>query len=136
MNVDYIYIVLPLIFGIITSLFCSPKSKNNSNSTNKIKLPSQIFIIIWPILYLLIGYCWYLSINNKSCNIMFWILNLLLCSWLIIYSCLNNKIIAYLVLILSLLCSVLIYTCVTNNIQKYLISPLIVWLIIALIISY
>ena len=133
MNIDYIYIVLPLIFGIITSLFCSPKSKK---SNNNIKLPSQIFIIIWPILYLLIGYCWYLSIKNNTCNIIFWILNLLLCSWLIIYSCLNNKIIAYLILILSLLCSVLIYTCVTNNIQKYLISPLIVWLIIALIISY
>lgn len=136
MNIDYIYIVLPLIFGIITSLFCYPKSNSNSNRINNVKLPSQIFIIIWPILYLLIGYCWYLSIKNNVCNIMFWILNLLLCFWLIIYSCINKKNLAYLILILSLLCTVLIYTCITKNIQKYLISPLIVWLIIALIVSY
>ena len=137
MNIDYVYIILPLILGIITSFFCRPSNASNaSNASNKVKIPSEIFIIIWPILYLLIGYCWYLAHKNKFCNIMFWILNILLCLWLIIYSCLNNKNLAYLILILCLLCSILIYTCLFNDIQKYLICPLIVWLIIALIISY
>lgn len=135
MNLNYIYIILPLILGISTSLICMSNKKNISN---QIKIPSQIFIIIWPILYLLIGFCWYLTQNeNKTtCNIMFWILNILLCLWLIFYSCINNKTIAYLILILCLLASFLIYTCLYTNLQKYLISPLIVWLIIALIISY
>jgi tryptophan-rich sensory protein len=130
MNIDYIYIVLPLILGIITSLFCRPSNVSN------IKIPSYIFIIIWPILYLLIGYCWYLTYKDKICNIMFWILNFLLCLWLIIYACMNNKNIAYFILILCLLSSILIYTCLSSEVQKYLICPLIVWLIIALIISY
>ena len=139
MNIDYVYIVLPLILGMVTSFFCRPsKGSNGSNGSNgnKVKIPSQIFIIIWPILYLLIGYCWYLARKNKSCNIMFWVLNILLCLWLIIYSCINNKNVSYLILILCLLSSIFIYTCLSENNQKYLISPLIVWLIIALIISY
>ena len=136
MNIDYVYIVLPLILGIITSLFCRPSKGSNVSNASNVKIPSQIFIIIWPILYLLIGYCWYLARQNKTCNIMFWILNILLCSWLIIYSCMNNKNIAYLILILCLLNTILIYTCLSSDLQKYLISPLIVWLIIALIISY
>uniref|UniRef100_A0A6C0LI27 Tryptophan-rich sensory protein n=1 Tax=viral metagenome TaxID=1070528 RepID=A0A6C0LI27_9ZZZZ len=137
MNIDYVYIVLPLILGIVTSFFCRPSNVSNvSNVSNKVKIPSEIFIIIWPILYLLIGYCWYLSRKNKTCNIMFWILNILLCSWLIIFSCLNNKNIAYLILILCLLSSILIYTCLSSELQKYLMCPLIIWLIIALIISY
>lgn len=136
MNLDYIYIVLPLILGVITSIFCKPSKYSNKNSMSKVKIPSEIFIIIWPILYLLIGYCWYLARKNKSCNIMFWVLNVLLCLWLIIYSCINNKNVAYLILILCLLSSILIYTCLYTDLQKYLICPLIVWLIIALIISY
>ena len=138
MNIDYVYIVLPLILGIITSFFCIPSNVSNvSNVSNgKVKIPSQIFIIIWPILYLLIGYCWYLACKNKSCNIMFWVLNILLCLWLIMYSCINNKNVAYLILILCLLSSILIYTCLSSDVQKYLMCPLIVWLIIALIISY
>ena len=135
MNIDYVYIVLPLILGIVTSFFCRPSNVSNV-SNGKVKIPSQIFIIIWPILYLLIGYSWYLACKNKSCNIMFWVLNILLCLWLIIYSCINNKNVAYLILILCLLSSILIYTCLSSNVQKYLMCPLIVWLIIALIISY
>lgn len=136
MNIDYVYIVLPLILGLITSLFCRPSNASNVSNVSNVKIPKKIFIIIWPILYLLIGYCWYLARKNKSCNIMFWILNILLCLWLIIYSCMNNKNVAYLILILCLLSSILIYTCLSSDVQKYLICPLIVWLIIALIISY
>lgn len=137
MSLEYFYIVLPLILGMITSSICRP-GNNQSNGSNgsKVKIPSELFIIIWPILYLLIGYCWYLVRKNTTCNIMFWLLNILLCAWLIIYSCIKNKNIAYLILILCLLTSILIYSCLTIVTQKYLISPLIVWLIIALIISY
>lgn len=136
MNIDYVYIVLPLILGVVISLFCRPSNGSNVSNGSKVKIPSQIFIIIWPILYLLIGYCWYLAHKNKTCNIMFWVLNILLCLWLIIYSCMNNKNVAYLILILCLLSSILIYTCLSSDLQKYLMCPLIVWLIIALIISY
>lgn len=140
MNLDYIYILLPLIFGILTTLFCVPKSKNNKTIHDN-KLPSQLFIIIWPILYILIGISWFLSRkeqnNNFSVsNILFWTLNIFLCLWLIIYSCLNLKIFAFYILLLCLLLAFLCYTSINSNLPKYLILPLIVWLIVATIISF
>lgn len=131
-----IYIILPLILGTISSLVCFPKKNKTIMKKTNIKIPSALFIIIWPILYILLGICWYLSLNNKTCYAMIWILNILLCSWLIVYSCIKNKNVAFLILILCLLVSILIYTCLDSNIEKYLISPLIVWLIIALLVSY
>ena len=140
MNLDYIYILLPLVLGVLTSLLCFPKGKKNGKQNNK--LPSQLFIIIWPILYILIGISWFLSrkennYNNFSTsNILFWILNLFLCLWLIIYSCLNLKMTAFYILLTCLLLAFLCYTSINSKLPKYLILPLIVWLIVATIISF
>ena len=135
---DYSYIVLTLILGISTSLFCIPNKKQNTTNN---KLPSQLFIIIWPILYILIGMSWFLSrkdyyTNFSGSNILFWILNIFLCLWLIIYACLNLKQVAFYILIMCLLLAFLCYTSLNSKLQKYLISPLIVWLIVAIIISF
>jgi tryptophan-rich sensory protein len=135
MNLDYIYILLPLIFGILTTLFCFPKSKSQN------KLPSELFIIVWPILYILIGVSWFLSRKNLNgnnfsiSNILFWILNLCLCLWLIMSSCLNYKMTATYILFICLLLAFLCYTSLEMKTEKYLISPLIIWLIVAVIIS-
>ena len=134
-----ILIILPLILGIVTSIFCRPNGPNGRNGqhySNVIKIPNYIFIIIWPILYILLGVSWYLTSNNLFSNIMFGLLNLCLCLWLIIYSCYNNKSLAFYILLLSLLLTLMCFVSCNNNMSKYLISPLFVWLIVALIISY
>lgn len=138
LSIDLIYIILPFLLGMTTSFFCRPTTNNTINSTGKVKIPSNIFIIIWPILYLLIGISWYLSnkkSNNSTSNLLFWILNIFLCLWLIVYGCMNNKSLAFLILILCLMMSILCYTYVEKQI-KFLLVPLIVWLIVALQISY
>lgn len=144
LSIDLIYIILPFLLGMTTSFFCRPNANNTMNSTGKVKIPSNIFIIIWPILYLLIGISWYLSNKksnnsnntvNSTSNLLFWILNIFLCLWLIIYGCMNNKNLAFLILILCLMMSILCYTYVEKQI-KFLLVPLIVWLIVALQISY
>lgn len=122
---DFIYLLLPLISGYITSFFCSPN--NNSGSSVKFRPPSWIFGIIWPILYLLIGLAW---VNSKQQSLYFILLILFLCLWLLIYSCKNNKKNGIYILFLSLLSSLFIYTNV-NNFSKNLISPLIIWLLFA-----
>lgn len=120
---NFLLIFLPLIFGYITSFFC-----NYSNLNNKDILPKWIFLIIWPILYLLLGYAWF-----RSNNISFWlilILNILLCSWLIINNCLKNQIISLLIILISqLIILYIIYN--SDNINKILISPLFIWLLFA-----
>ena len=127
MNINIIYILIPLILGMGTSLICRPSSNDNN------KISKYTFIIIWPLLYILIGLSWY---NNISCSALFWLLNILLCSWLIVYSCINNKMAAFYILLLSLVNTIMCYTCVKDNLSKYYLSPLIVWLIVATIISY
>ncbi len=120
---NFLLIFLPLFFGYITSFFC-----NYSNLNNKDILPKWIFLIIWPILYLLLGYAWF-----RSNNISFWlilILNILLCSWLIINNCLKNQIISLLIILISqLIILYIIYN--SDNINKILISPLFIWLLFA-----
>jgi tryptophan-rich sensory protein len=120
---NFLLIFLPLFFGYITSFFC-----NYSNLNNKDILPKWIFFIIWPILYLLLGYAWF-----RSNNISFWlilILNILLCSWLIINNCLKNQIISLLIILISqLIILYIIYN--SDNINKILISPLFIWLLFA-----
>jgi translocator protein len=138
LSIDLIYIILPFLLGMSTSFFCRPNASNTMNSTGKVKIPSNIFIIIWPILYLLIGISWYLSYkksSNSTSNLLFWILNIFLCLWLIVYGCMNNQNLAFLILILCLMMSILCYTYVEKQI-KFLLVPLIVWLIVALQISY
>lgn len=136
MNLDYIYIFLPITLGLITAGFCSPKSSNQLSNNVNIKIPNELFMIIWPVLYILIGFSWYLSKNDNMSNLLYLILNILLCSWLIIYSCFNNKNLAFYILLLCLLFSIICYTSSNNKIAKMFMCPLIVWLIVATIISY
>ena len=136
MNTELIYVFIPIVLGYLITFFCRPSS--NSNEKVSKLIPSEVFMVVWPILYILIGLSWYLARQNdysEVSNILFWVLNVLLGSWLIIYSCLGMKRTAFYVLLLSLLFSILCYTSVPNKDSKYLIVPLIVWLIVATILS-
>ena len=49
---NYILLFLPIILGYLTNFFCNYSMLENQNEI----IPKWVFIIIWPILYLLIGY--------------------------------------------------------------------------------
>ena len=133
---DLIYIFLPLIMGYTTTFFCNPGSKRSSNSNSfiKYKPPREVFLIVWPILYILIGLAWNNSKGISINNYLFILLNILLCSWIIVYSCLNNKKSAFIILLLSILVSIICFL-YSNVVSKYLLSPLIIWLCFASLIS-
>ena len=105
----------------------------NSNSGSKIKFrpPGYIFGIIWPILYLLLGAAW---IYSNKYGIYYLLISLLLCLWLVVYSCLKKKKHASWVLLASLFMSFLTYT-ISNKTSQLLISPLIIWLLFALFMN-
>ena len=127
---NFILLFLPIIFGYLTNFFCNYSMIDNKNKIEII--PKIFFIIIWPILYLLIGYIW-----SKSQGINFWLillLNIFLCSWLIFNNCFQNKIIALNILIISIINTLLIFIFLKNNLDRLLILPLLIWLIIALVI--
>ena len=126
---DLFYLLFPLISGYITILICP--MKKSSGSSVKFRPPSYVFGIVWPILYLMIGYAW---INAKEQSIWYLSLSLSLCLWLIIYSCQNNKQGAIGINLLSIFLVLICYT-VSDQLSKLLLLPLLVWLGFALLLS-
>lgn len=126
---DLFYFLFPLISGYLTVFFCPM----NENSGKKVKFrpPPYIFGIVWPILYLLLGYAW---VSSKENTIWYFLLSISLCVWLIVYSCQNNKKSAIFVLLTSILLSLFCYT-ISKNLSKLLLLPLIVWLNFALLLN-
>lgn len=136
-NFNLFYIFLPLIFGYLTTFICG--FKNNDNDNDNVIIPDIVFKIIWPILYILIGIVLFNLANesNGNFNLLFWliiVLNILLCSWIIMNNCLNNYIISLIILILSILLTLFIIILLGNNVNRYLTIPLLLWLIVAFIV--
>ena len=122
-------ILLPLILNYFTAFFCSPTS--DSGKTVKFRPNSIYFALIWPILYILLGLAWY---HSHSVSLLYIILTLLLCLWLIVYSCIKNKQISIYILFLILMS---ILFCYTNStiISKNLLIPLMIWCLFATLLS-
>ena len=130
---EIILLLLPMFTGFLISSKCNVG--NEAGSSVKFRPPAEVFGIAWTILYLLFGYSIVLSYrNNKNSLIFNIIIIILLNSWIITYNCYNNKKLAVFILLLSVLFTLLSYTENPQN-GKLLISPLLVWLIFALIMN-
>ena len=123
------YLLFPIIISYIVIAICP--MKKNIGSNIKFRPPSYIFGIVWPILYILLGYAW---VNAKEYSIFYLLLSLSLASWLVVYSCFNNKSLALGVILLSILLVLICYT-LSNLRSKLLLLPLLVWLFFALLLS-
>ena len=149
-NLNVLIIFIPIVLGFLTSFFCSPtgpsgpSGPNGPNGPNgppkAFKPPAALFSVVWPVLYLLLGYAWYLSnVDGKSkllMNSMFILLNVLLCAWLITYGCVKNKYFSFYILLSSVLVSFLLYTLLDIKWSKLCLCPLIVWLSFATLLSF
>lgn len=128
-KINIFYLLFPLISGYITVSICPMKKTSGSNV--KFRPPSYIFSIVWPILYLMIGYAW---INAKKHSIWYLALSLSLCLWLVVYSCQNNKKGAIGITLLSILLVLICYT-LSEKLSKLMLIPLLVWLGFALLLN-
>jgi tryptophan-rich sensory protein len=131
---EYIPIILPSLLGYGTAMFC--KVTKDSGINVSIRPPPIIFSIVWPILYLMLGFSWFYARKNKNVtsDLFYTMLILLLSVWLIVYSCKNNKKLGIYVLIFSIIAS--IFACISGNFKsRILILPLIAWLIFATILN-
>lgn len=94
---DLLIISLPFIASFAVSSKC-PTRKNSGNLV-KATPPSYVFGIMWSLLYLAIGYSWYLIRQDDPNTIMgikisdiLFIINLVaINSWLYFYNCNNDK---------------------------------------------
>ena len=117
-----IKILLPLFLGFLTSLRCTMTSEAGGSQPQR--PPPSIFGIAWTVLYLLIGVAWSKSTTILE-NRLFWILNLLLCGWLVAWSCMDDKKLALYIIYLSLTCALGLVKVSPNGL---LIVPLVGWL--------
>lgn len=131
---EYLPIIIPGLLGYGTSMLCGIQS--NSGVIVSIRPPPIIFMIVWPILYIMLGLSWYYSRKIKTLltDIFYGLLVFLLSLWIIIYSCQNNKIGGVYILMLSIVFSLLSYT-IGDLTSQLLIVPLIGWLLFATLLN-
>lgn len=133
----YIFILfLPLILGTVTSLvICGVKPTSAENV--KIRPEPVVFSIVWPILYVLLGLSWNVARKYKNqilTDFFYLFLNVLLCSWIYVYSCLDKKKESVYVIVGCFTLALVCFS-IGNYFSKMTISPLIGWLFLATLLN-
>ena len=123
-------VVFPIISGYFFSIIC--RIKLNEGSLLPQRPPSWVFKIVWPVLYIFLGFSWENS-YKKFIYIffIFFILIFLLILWQLFYSCLKNKKFGVYIIALTIAVNILLLTINITLKSKALIIPLLAWLLIA-----
>jgi translocator protein len=133
---NYLPIIIPSIMGYVSASFC--RVNKDSGKIVKFRPPPVVFSVIWPILYLLLGISWFLARKQPNSNlvdIMYLMINIILCLWLYVYSCKGDKKNAVYVIVLSMIFAMFCYTVCEDVFGKLAIVPLIGWLYLATLIN-
>lgn len=134
--IDGIYVLMPSIIGYGASAFCDI-GKNAGNSV-KFRPPAYVFGIVWPILFLLFGFSWAIAMRNAEyeylCLSTYGLAAISLGIWTYVYGCKNLKKQASWVILFSL-ATLLASFAQGNEISKVLLSPLIAWILFALMMN-
>jgi translocator protein len=134
-------LIVPLILGFSFNFIPHCKMSSDSGSVVKFRPPGVVFGIVWPILYILFGLSWVYTYKNIAISngkiltdIFYGIITVLLTSWIIVYSCFNNKIGAVYVLFLCIA-----FTILAMNISpleaRLMLTPLLTWIILASLLN-
>jgi benzodiazapine receptor len=134
--ISYILLTAPVILGLGSGYFVSrkriPKVKSYLNP------PSWLFGVVWPILYLLLGYSSYLIWNSSNINMstkqfylfLYAIQVLLVMAWWPYFIYYPDKLFATVTLILlaifALVITILFFP--INNVAGYSFIPYVIWL--------
>lgn len=132
---NYFIYIFPLIVGLLSS-YSSDLSHAGKNIPAR--PPGYVFGIVWFLLYILIGIAWVETrkINQCEADSLFIVLVFLLFIWPLEYG--RNPKTALYILLITILVAIIIVNFSWNisRIAGYLISPLLAWLIFALLLNY
>ncbi len=137
-------IILPLIIGMGMGLFVrKPRLENcGSIKAESITPPPYLFFIIWPILYLIIGFVYYQYLQKysiKSLFSLFMIFTFIMLNlWNVIFRnyCLPNASLIYIVLV-TLTYYFIVYKLIKLKIKyAYLMFALLGWMMFASYLTY
>ena len=134
--ISYILLIAPIVLGLGSGYFVSrkkiPKVKSYLNP------PSWLFGIVWPILYLLIGYSSYLILNtttismsSKQFYLFLYVLQVILVmSWWPYFVNYPNKLFSTVSLIMltvfAIVVTILFYK--VKAVAGYFLIPYVIWL--------
>ncbi len=130
---DLMRLVYPMVAGFGVSLFCKMEK---SGVNVKFRPPPYIFGIVWPILYLLLGWSWVQSNprQNQLIDGLFFTLSSLLAVWIVVYACRKDKKNAVFVMVAILLAIALLMVLIPQK-SKLMLTPLRIWILFALLLS-
>jgi benzodiazapine receptor len=130
---DLMRLVYPMVTGFGVSLFCKMEK---SGVNVKFRPPPYIFGIVWPILYLLLGWSWVQSNprQNQLIDGLFFTLSSLLAVWIVVYACRKDKKNAVFVMVAILLAIALLMVLIPQK-SKLMLTPLGIWILFALLLS-
>ena len=126
---DRLLIFVPLISGYAMTGIC-PMIRGKDAQVSKIQPRATVFKIVWPVLYLMIGYSWYRNRGLKM-NLIFSSLLACLLSWQYFYNCRNKKVLALYSISFATLATLLIMVSTRDVMTKQMLTFLFVWLLLA-----
>ena len=133
MELSKIRVLLPAIIGFTISGICK-FSKTESKSIN-IAPPGFIFGIVWPILYLIIGYAWITEYKNKYVDLVFLINAICSGVWLYLFNCRNNKRLSLYLILVIIATSLMMIQTSKGLTNKVLLCCYTTWLLFAMLMN-
>jgi tryptophan-rich sensory protein len=124
-----IYLFIPLI-SVNSVAYFYPISKDSGKEV-WFRPPPYVFMIVWPILLLLIGYSWYI---RPTLVFYYTILTLLLSTWSIVWN--NSKFYAFIYIITTLLFTLFLILYKYVRKSSILLVPLLLWLSFSSVLNY
>ena len=124
-----LYLVIPL-FAVNSVAYFFPIAKTSGQKVT-FRPPPYVFVIVWPILLLLIGYSWYL---RPKLSYYYAFLTLLLSSWSILWA--YSKLYSLFNIICTLFLTLYLIFLKYSKKSSYLLIPLCLWLCFATILNY
>ena len=133
MDISHIRILLPAVMGFTISGIC--KFSRNESSSISIAPPGYVFGIVWPILYVIIGYSWLTEYKNKYVDVVFLTNTLISGLWLYLFNCQNNKRLSLYLMLVIIATSLMMIQTSKKLTNKILLCCYTTWLIFAMLLN-
>ncbi len=130
-------ILLPFILGYLSTLFISRTEIPETNAG--IKPPRWLFGIVWPILYLLLGYSSYLILQKDKKTFKIYLAHLFLLSiWFPLFVKYPKTIFPKISIVIILLSAIYLFTLYSSISKRasYCLIPYIMWLTFATYLTF
>ena len=121
-----------VVTSLITSRTCMPIRSVSATSGQPFRPPPWVFGVVWPILYVTTGMAW----QRAPTRVYGYFLGItaLCCLWLVLYSCLQSRRLAAVVLVLSAVLAWRLFVLLRKP-ARDLMLPLSIWLSFASYLS-